>query len=334
MIALDIVPQSAAVKTENFLSVQNLVKRYGDFTAVDNLSFSVQPGEIFGLLGPNGAGKTTTMSILSCLFPPTRGTATIGGYDLVRQAKQVKQLIGVVPQDLAIYPTLNAYDNLLFFGSMYGLHGKALKRQVWEALEIVGLTEKARQPITTFSGGMKRRVNIAAGLLHHPRLLFLDEPTVGVDPQSRNYIFESIRQLNREQGMTIIYSSHYMEEVEALCNRIAIIDGGQLVALDTKEKLIEQLGGGIMYLGLNQGEAELIMQLEALPSIEHIEQIASAAAANASVLLKCQVTSAQRALLEIIPTLNGLGVQLVSLEISEPNLESVFLHLTGKKLRD
>lgn len=329
------VATPSAVKVEPCLVVNNLVKRYGSFTAVDDISFSVQPGEIFGLLGPNGAGKTTTMSMLSCLFPPTSGTATIGSYDLVRQTKQVKGLIGVVPQDLAVYPTLSAQDNLTFFGSMYGLHGKTLKQRVKEALEIVGLSDRAHQPINAFSGGMKRRVNIAAGLLHHPKLLFLDEPTVGVDPQSRNYIFESIRHLNREYGMTIIYTSHYMEEVEALCKRVAIMDHGKVIALDTKEKLIEQLGGGILYLGLSQHDAEIIARLEQLPKIESVTVVTTEEqAGRSSTQLKCQTTNAQQALLDVIQMLNGARVQLISLAIAEPNLESVFLHLTGRKLRD
>ncbi|HLI09341.1 MAG TPA: ABC transporter ATP-binding protein [Ktedonobacteraceae bacterium] len=324
-----------AAKVEPCLVVDNLVKRYGNFTAVDGISFIVQPGEIFGLLGPNGAGKTTTMSMLSCLFPPTSGTATIGGYDLVRQTKQVKHLLGVVPQDLAVYPTLTARDNLMFFGSMYGLYGKTLKQRVMEALEIVGLGDRANLPINAFSGGMKRRVNIAAGLLHHPKLLLLDEPTVGVDPQSRNYIFESIRHLNRKYGMTIIYTSHYMEEVEALCARVAIMDHGKVIALDTKEKLIEQLGGGILYLGLSQDAPEVVARLEQLPKIESVTIVSTGEqAGSSSTQLKCQTTNAQQALIDVIQVLNAAGVQLTSLAIAEPNLESVFLHLTGRKLRD
>lgn len=327
-----------SVTTTPILAVHNLVKRYGATVAVDDVSLTIEAGEIFGLLGPNGAGKTTMIGMLCGLFPPTSGTATVGGYDLVRQSGQVKRLIGVVPQDLAIYPTLGPYDNLSFFGSMYGLRGAMLKQRIKEALDIVGLSDKAHQAIGSFSGGMKRRVNIAAGLLHHPKLLFLDEPTVGVDPQSRYHIFESVERLNREYGMTVVYTSHYMEEVEALCKRIAIVDQGKLVALDTKENLVGRLGGGILYIGLNNATPDIVGRLEALPAVRHVE-VAETAGAIATddagaILLKCQTTNAQRALLSVIPVVAELGLHLTSLEIAAPNLESVFLHLTGKKLRD
>lgn len=215
------------------LEVDNLVKKYGDFTAVKGISFSVEEGEVFGLLGPNGAGKTQTISMLTGVIPPTSGTARIGGYDITKEMDQVKKVNGLVPQDLALYPTLSARVNLNFFGRIYGLRGKELKNRVDDVLQIVALTEHADQAIDKYSGGMKRRVNIAAGLIHQPRLLFLDEPTVGVDPQSRNQIFESVTHLNHERGMSVVYTCHYMEEVETLCNRVAIIDQGEIIALDT-----------------------------------------------------------------------------------------------------
>jgi ABC-2 type transport system ATP-binding protein len=321
------------------LEVDNLVKRYGQFTAVDKLSFSISEGEIFGFLGPNGAGKSTTIGIINGVIPPSGGTVRIGGYDLVREARKIKSLIGVVPQDLALYQTLSPYDNLLFFGGIYGLRGKLLKERIAEALDIVALTDRAKQPVETFSGGMKRRVNIAAALLHRPRLLILDEPTVGVDPQSRNYIFESIQRLNREYGMTIIYTSHYMEEVETLCERVAIVDHGKLVALDTKQNLIARLGGGVLFLGLSTVTPEIMARLEKLPNVVTIEEVTRAETdaeqtKSGAATVKCQTVNAQAALLEIIPTLNSLGLQLCSLEVGQFNLESVFLHLTGNRLRD
>jgi linearmycin/streptolysin S transport system ATP-binding protein len=325
----------AATRPEPLLQVRGLSKRYGAAKVVDDLSFTIESGEIFGLLGPNGAGKTTTLSMLCGLFPPSQGSATVGGFDLVRQADQVKRLIGVVPQDLAVYPTLSAYDNLLFFGRMYGLGGALLRERIAEALDMVGLGDRARHAVASFSGGMKRRVNIAAGLLHHPRLLFLDEPTVGVDPQSRNHIFESVLRLNQEKGITIVYTTHYMEEVETLCNRIAIMDGGTLIALDTKENLLASLGGGVLYVGLSHGKPEIIAKLRALPLIEHITVGGpDDGAGDGRTLLRCKTTNAPRALLEIIPIVTALGVQITNLEISKPSLEGVFLHLTGKKLRD
>lgn len=183
------------------VEVENLVKKYGDLTAVDGVSFAIQEGEIFGLLGPNGAGKTTLISVLTCLFPPTEGTVTIAGYDVVQDAAQVKEIIGVVPQDLALYPTISGRDNLIFFGQIYGLRGRELAQRIDQVLDIVGLADRAGDAVETYSGGMKRRLNLAAGLLHRPRVLFLDEPTVGVDPQARNYIFENVEALNRE-GIT------------------------------------------------------------------------------------------------------------------------------------
>jgi ABC-2 type transport system ATP-binding protein len=332
------------------LEVENLVKKFGDYEAVKGVSFTVEEGEVFGLLGPNGAGKTTTISMLTGILPPTAGTARIGGYDIRTEMDLAKTLNGLVPQDLALYPTLSARANLEFFGRIYGLSGRDLKERVADVLRIVSLTERADQPIETFSGGMKRRVNIAAGLVHQPRLLFLDEPTVGVDPQSRNNIFESVLRLNRERGMSIIYTSHYMEEVELLCNRAAIIDQGQIVALDTIKNLIGLLGGGVIHLGIEQADPTILQALLGLPTVKEAVMVAAPIApplaANAEseglerspiasgTVIKVVTEQSQQALVNIIGYLNENDITLTSLEILEPNLESVFLHLTGKKLRD
>ena len=234
----------SAIPDHNLLlKVQNLRKSYPNgYEAVKGLDFNIRRGEIFGFLGPNGAGKTTTISMLSGLQPPTSGQIIFDGLDTrsKRNLKQVKRQIGLVPQELALYPTLSAYDNLTFFGRIYSLSGKKLKQRVQSTLEMVGLADRAGDAVKTFSGGMKRRINIAAALLHEPQILFLDEPTVGVDPQSRNAIFESIEQLNRD-GMTILYTTHYMEEAQRLCDRVAIIDNGQIVACDTTSALIRSI---------------------------------------------------------------------------------------------
>src|SRR5512137_765278 len=243
------------------LEVENLVKKYGNFEAVKGISFSVEEGEVFGLLGPNGAGKTQTISMLTGVIPPTSGTARIGGHDIRKEAAQVKKINGLVPQDLALYPTLSARANLNFFGRIHGLRGRQLKERVNDVLHVVALTERANQAVDKYSGGMKRRVNIAAGLVHQPRLLFLDEPTVGVDPQSRNQIFESVQRLNRERGMTVVYTSHYMEEVELLCNRVAIVDQGKIIALDTIKNLTALLGGGVIKVGVPKVSDELLAQI-------------------------------------------------------------------------
>jgi ABC-2 type transport system ATP-binding protein len=332
------------------LEVEHLVKKFGDFEAVKGVSFDVEEGEVFGLLGPNGAGKTTTISMLTGILPPTAGTARIGGYDIRTEMDRAKTLNGLVPQDLALYPTLSARANLEFFGRIYGLRGRDLKERVADVLRIVSLTERADQTIETFSGGMKRRVNIAAGLVHQPRLLFLDEPTVGVDPQSRNYIFESVLRLNRERGMSIIYTSHYMEEVELLCNRAAIIDQGQIVALDTIKNLIGLLGGGVIHVGIERAEPEILEAISGLPSVKEAALITPPIAAplapdaepeqqdrsplTSGAVIKVITENSQQALVNIIGYLNTKDITLTSLEILEPNLESVFLHLTGKKLRD
>jgi linearmycin/streptolysin S transport system ATP-binding protein len=352
----------------HILEADNLVKKYGETAAVAGISFDVEEGEVFGLLGPNGAGKTTTISMLTGVLEPTAGTARIGGHDILAEPRAVKQLNGLVPQDLALYPTLSARANLQFFGRIYGLRGKALRERVDDVLEIVALADRADEPIEKYSGGMKRRVNIAAGLVHQPRLLFLDEPTVGVDPQSRNHIFESVQRLNRDRGMSIIYTSHYMEEVELLCNRVAIVDQGRIIALDTIRNLIAMLGGGVIQIGLLRCDDELLAGIRALPAVvsailvaapvaaappdavppagKKAEQAAGKAepravpappaepAGGGPVLVKIEAKRSQDALVQVIGLLNDRDIVFTSIEIFEPNLESVFLHLTGKKLRE
>ncbi|MGB7572554.1 MAG: ATP-binding cassette domain-containing protein [Thermodesulfobacteriota bacterium] len=308
------------------ISINGLFKKYGERVAVQDVSFSIEEGEIFGLLGPNGAGKTTTLSILSTLLIPDEGIVTISGYDIVREARQVKRLIGSVPQELALYPTLSAWDNLAFFGRIYGLQGLELKGRVTTVLALVGLSDRSADPVQTFSGGMKRRLNIAAGLIHRPRVLFLDEPTVGVDPQSRNFIFEHVKRLNAE-GMTIVYTTHYMEEAERLCDRVAIIDHGRILALDTTKGLIDMLGGGVIYLGLPQVALESL--LPAVRALSHVSMVT-----QEDCRLKIETSNARLALLELIELCNAHNVSILSLQMLEPNLESVFLHLTGKRLRD
>jgi ABC-2 type transport system ATP-binding protein len=311
---------------EPILVVEDLEKSYGDNHAVRGVSFRVARGEIFGLLGPNGAGKTTTISMLTGLFPPDAGTVTVDGLDLKTQLAAVKAKLGLVPQEFALYPTLSARQNLTFFGKIYGLRGKQLSNRVKEVLEMIGLTDKADKAVETYSGGMKRRVNIGAGLLHKPDLLFLDEPTVGVDPQSRNAIFENVEALNRE-GMTVIYTTHYMEEAQRLCHRVGIIDTGKMVALDTPSALIRSLGGGIVLLGVAEEQAEaLAEQVTQLPTVK--------AATRTDGQIKIETHRVQEALMGALDLANQLDVRLTSLEILEPNLESVFLHLTGKKLRE
>ncbi len=311
--------------SEPIVIAQDLHKAYGPVQAVNGVSLQIARGEVFGLLGPNGAGKTTTISMLTALLSPDSGRIVIDGLDLKNHTNAVKAKLGLVPQDLALYPTLSARQNLSFFGRIYGLRGKELQSRIDEVLHMVGLTERANATIDTFSGGMKRRINIAAGLLHKPAVLFLDEPTVGVDPQSRNAIFEGVEALNA-QGMTILYTTHYMEEAQRLCHRVAIIDQGQIVAQDTPAALIRSLGGGIIVVGLEGADMEPVaQQIAELPSVK------SATRDDAHV--KIETHRLQEALMGTLDITNRLEVRLTSMELLEPNLESVFLHLTGKKLR-
>jgi ABC-2 type transport system ATP-binding protein len=310
------------------LEVKNLVKKYGGFTAVNGISFDIRKGEIFSLLGPNGAGKTTTISVLSTLYAPTTGEATVGGYSITREPMAVRNLIGVVPQELALYDELTARENLVFWGQMYGLSGRGLKARVEEALERIGLSDRAGQRVKTYSGGMKRRVNIAAGLLHKPELLFMDEPTVGIDPQSRRAILDSVKDLNR-QGMTVLYTTHYMEEAEELSDRVGIIDHGQLIALGTQAELNRQVGGNdvlILHIDESQDGAALATAVRSIHSVLKADLTDHAVAVIAP--------EAEEIMAPVITRANELGTKIRSVEIKEPNLEAVFLHLTGRALRD
>jgi len=310
------------------LEVQNLVKKFGDITAVDGVSFDIQEGEVFSLLGPNGAGKTTTISMLSCLLEPTSGDAVIAGHSVTRDALEVKGVIGVVPQEIALYEELSARENLTFWGQMYGLGGSALKTRVNEVLEQIGLADRAKDKIKTYSGGMKRRVNIGVGLLHKPRLLFMDEPTVGIDPQSRRSILDSVKDLNKA-GMTVLYTTHYMEEAEELSHRVGIVDQGKMIAIGTQKELTQMVGENEtlrLHTGENVDVQPLMDALKELPEVIHVS-----ASDNMVMLI---VPEADDALPPVLGMADRLGYKIRSVDIQEPNLEAVFLKLTGKALRD
>ena len=318
---------------ETILETRNLVKEYGDLTAVDDVNLAIQEGEIFGLLGPNGAGKTTIISMVAGLLEPTNGSINVDGLDLQTDTNAVKAKLGLVPQELALYPTLSARDNLTFFGSIYDLRGNPLRERVDAMLAMIELSDRADEAVKNYSGGMKRRVNIAAGLLHQPEVLFLDEPTVGVDPQSRNAIFEAVEELNRA-GVTVIYTTHYMEEAQRLCHRVAIIDEGQIIALDTPQALIHSLGGGILVLGLEDPES-LSSNERVQIVVDRVNELpAVKSTTRDDGHFKVETHRFQEALMDILDITNQMDVRIISLEKWEPNLESVFLHLTGKKLRE
>lgn len=308
------------------LVVTDLVRRFGDLVAVDGVSFRIAPGETYGLLGPNGAGKTTTISVVAGLIAADAGGVTLMGRPVGPRHTDVKRHVGLVPQDLAIYPELSGRENLVFFGRLQGMGGKELARRVDEVLEIVGLSDRAKDPCKEYSGGMKRRLNIGVGLLHRPTLLILDEPTVGVDPQSRNAILESVEALSVE-GMAVLYTTHYMEEAERLCDRIAIVDSGRIQAEGTRDELIRLTGelDQVRLLGGGDvaGAAEAV---RALAAVEHAD------ADRHSLLLA--VRQAPTAVASIVTAATSAGMTLDDVEISRPNLESVFLRLTGRALRD
>jgi ABC-2 type transport system ATP-binding protein len=312
------------------LEVQNLVKQYPGTAepAVKGISFGVRQGEMFSLLGPNGAGKTTTIGMLSCLLAPTSGDATIEGQSVRTDRDAVKRAIGIVPQDIALYPTLTARENLRFWGRMYGLGGKDLLRRIDAILETVGLTERGKDRVESFSGGMKRRINIAAGLLHKPRLVFLDEPTVGIDPQSRRNILDMVKALNA-QGMTVLYTTHYMEEAQELSNRIGIIDNGKLIALGTLDELTRLVGQ------LDEIELKIASEHagpELAEALGKVRGVRSARSEDHTVRLMAE--DANASLPDVISVANARGVKVVGIDVREPNLEAVFLHLTGRALRD
>ena len=311
---------------DDVLVVDGLSRRFGDLMAVDEVSFRIAPGETYGLLGPNGAGKTTTISMVAGLIRADAGTVRVAGQPMSPSHPQPKRHIGLVPQDLAINPELSARENLVFFGRLQGMGGADLKGRVQEVLDLIGLADRAKDKSKNFSGGMKRRLNIGIGLLHEPRLLILDEPTVGVDPQSRNSILESVERLSTA-GMAVLYTTHYMEEAERLCDRIGIIDTGRIQAEGTRDELI-RLTGGVDQIRL-AGTGDLPQAIESLRQLSAVEQVD-----HDGLALRLTVHDAPTAVAEIVTRATGAGMSLADVEITRPDLESVFLQLTGKALRD
>jgi len=315
------------MKTEtNAIEVNGLRKNFGKLEAVRGVSFTVQPGEIFSLLGPNGAGKSTTISMLAGLLEPTAGDAAISGYSVKDEPTAAKTALGVVPQEIALYPDLSAYENLMFWGKMYGLRGVELRRRAAEILEMTGLADRQKDRIGTFSGGMKRRVNIGAALLHHPRVVIMDEPTVGIDPQSRRHILDSVKALN-QQGMTVLYTTHYMEEAEELSDHIAIMDHGQIIAIGTYAELIQLIGEQTrMDLTVNTDPDIAVRAWENLPGVSKVSRENGA--------IQTLVQDSNAALPRLFEAASQANVRITGVNIREPNLEAVFLHLTGRALRD
>lgn len=320
MIGAEPLPELTSDNNEYMLEVNGLKKAYAKKQALENVTFSLRPGTSFGFLGPNGAGKSTTMKILTGIVKADGGSARLFGKDLTREPDAVSRFIGYVPQEITLYEKLSAYDNLLFFGEAYGVSGKELKQRIDQVLARTGLLERSKDIVSTFSGGMKRRINIAAALLHRPKLLILDEPTVGIDPQSRNHIFEMIRELNRE-GVTIIYSTHYMEEVEVLCDEVAIMDQGSIKAMGPLGELLERYGSNAIYLEV-PGLAELPRDPDVISYRKEGSGWLLETASSAAVMQRLLHLAAQH------------RWDVKQLEVVRPSLESVFLKVTGTALRD
>ncbi len=308
------------------IEVQNLKKSFGDFHAVQDASFEAEAGEVLSLLGPNGAGKSTTISILSGLLAPTSGDACIMGHSVIREPEAAKKSLGVVPQDIALYPDLSARENLVFWGKMYGLRGAALNSRVDQVLEIIGLTDRQKDHVGKFSGGMKRRVNIGAALLHKPDVIIMDEPTVGIDPQSRRHILDNVKELN-QKGMTVLYTTHYMEEAAELSHHIAIMDKGKVIAYGTHDELIKMVGEQTRIdLTLNVDAEKILDMWRITQGVARIDSTTGKVTAL--------VDDSNLVLPRLFETASKANVRITSIDIQEPNLETVFLHLTGRALRD
>jgi len=311
---------------EKAIEVNNLHKSFGETKAVAGMSFEVEKGEIFSLLGPNGAGKTTTISILSCLLHPDEGDAMVLGHSVRRDPMGVKSVLGVVPQEIALYEDMSARENLSFWGKMYGLRGGTLKSRVDEILETIGLADRAKEFIKKYSGGMKRRVNIGIALLHKPQVIYMDEPTAGIDPQSRRSILDSVLKL-KDEGTTVLYTTHYMEEAQELSDHIAIMDHGKLIASGTHSELVKIVGAtDRITVTINTESARV---LEAWKVVKGVKQV-SAEDGTLTIL----ADDSNRVLPRLFETAAANGVRINSVSIQEPNLETVFLHLTGRALRD
>lgn len=314
------------MKPESIVSIEHLRKCYGETEAVKGLSLKIFRGEFFGLLGPNGAGKTTTFGMLTGLIEPTEGRITIDGFDLLLRPRKLKARIGLVPQSFAFYPTLSARENAIFFGRIYGLRGRLLTERIKLVLEMVGLKERSEQQVATFSNGMKRRLNLALGLLHEPDILILDEPTVGVDTQSRNAILESLETLNRS-GVTVLYTTHYIEEAQRLCHRVAVLDYGKLIALDTPAALIQGFGRYLIHIEFQEAFDETLLgEMERFGSVRVLD--------DQKRRIHLETDHTEEALKDLLVLREKRGIRFKTLDIAEPNLETVFVHLTGRSLRD
>ena len=323
---------------ELMIETHDLAKTYKtaegkELQAVKGINLEIRRGEIFSLLGPNGAGKTTTISMISGLVEPTRGDAEIGGFSITKQPLEAKKLMGVVPQEIALYNTLTGRQNLEFFGKMYGLRGGLLSERVDEVLEFVGLIDRQKDKVENYSGGMKRRLNVGVGLLHKPDLVYMDEPTVGIDPQSRRRILDTVMELRDERGMTVLYTTHLMEEAQELSDRVGIMDHGEIIALGTQDELIQSVGEEdtlILKIGASEVDEGFPGQLQR--DVQGVTQVLVEQGDEGRITISAK--RGRKALPDVIQLTEAAGVEVQSVAVQEPDLEAVFLHLTGRALRD
>jgi len=307
----------------NVIETNKLTRKFNDFTAVDSVDLQIKEGELFGLLGPNGAGKTTTLSMLATILKPTSGTAKINSYDVDTQQDEVRNSIGMVFQDPSLDEELTGYENLDFHAMLYGMPADQRKERIGEVLELVELTEKSKEQVKKFSGGMKRRLEIARGLIHHPKILFLDEPTIGLDPQTRRNIWDHIQTMNKEEKVTMVLTTHYLEEADYLCDRIAIMDHSKIIAMDTPEKLKHSLGGDIISLEADSG---LLPHLKEMKGIKKIK--------SADGCISITADDAEHTIPTIFKIAQKHSVTIHSISLHHPTLEDVFIQLTGKSIRE
>jgi linearmycin/streptolysin S transport system ATP-binding protein len=323
---------------ELMIETHDLAKTYKttdgeELQAVKGIDLEIRKGEIFSLLGPNGAGKTTTISMISGLVTPTRGDAEIGGFSITNQPLEAKRLMGVVPQEIALYNTLTGRQNLEFFGKMYGLRGGLLHERVDEVLEFVGLTDRQKDKVENYSGGMKRRLNVGVGLLHKPELVYMDEPTVGIDPQSRRRILDTVMELRDERGMTVLYTTHLMEEAQELSDRVGIMDHGEIIALGTQDELIQSVGEeDTLILKVSGSEIDYELPDQLQREVPGVTQVLVEQGDEAQITISAK--RGRKALPDVIQLTEAAGVEVQSVAVQEPDLEAVFLHLTGRALRD
>ncbi len=307
------------------IEVENLTKEFNGFVAVDHISFSIESGEAFGLLGPNGAGKTTTMSMLSTMLKPTSGKASVHDFDILKEQDDVRKSIGIVFQDQSLDEELTAYENMDFHGRLYRIPKNLREKKIKELLKLVELEDKKDNLVKTYSGGMRRRLEIARGLMHEPKVLFLDEPTLGLDPQTRNHLWNYIDRLNKEKGITIVLTTHYMEEADKLCDRIAIIDKGKIIALDSSEKLKESIGGDVIEI-IPSNKEKLYSMIKAFSWVKRVD------IHNDYVTINLQ--NAEKHVAEIVNVAYDNGIGIESISIHKPTLEDVFLYYTGRTMRE